>query len=471
MEKYTQILSSLNANQKIDFLEKALVNSKDLQSQFIKYFTNNQENKVSISINFNEKVIEMANEYQETLQELDLEEPDYDRWHNRNDRYYEDWEIGQEAVEEEVDELFDTFKTDMLTQISQGNIEMAMAQITGLLIACYEADVDDPYDNLGDPQDYFVRCLQAVGKELEVEINRTILNATSVSETIRDTMLCFITGEANQFSTDIHDLVMTALLCNNSESCVAIYEDCRQNKDYIELFPNTYIQATRTANTESWVSEAEKICILNVGVAIELLEYQSSVDKIGFHKNAKLLFPLFQSNLVNLVANVMDDDYDTEFSKMVLIYKTNSQRQIDDYKRLASLFPHNEKIRYIETFRNSYSYEFYIHILEVEEMHHEILEYSKGYDGYLSNMANIMRSIINKYPSECFEISKPKIVVSLEKNMGRNYYHEVAALLKFLLTSTCNTIPVYDLIDEICTLYARRPALRDELKQVGLLKR
>ena len=252
MEKYTQILSSLNANQKIDFLEKALVNSKDLQSQFIKYFTNNQENKVSISINFNEKVIEMANEYQETLQELDLEEPDYDRWHNRNDRYYEDWEIGQEAVEEEVDELFDTFKTDMLTQISQGNIEMAMAQITGLLIACYEADVDDPYDNLGDPQDYFVRCLQAVGKELEVEINRTILNATSVSETIRDTMLCFITGEANQFSTDIHDLVMTALLCNNSESCVAIYEDCRQNKDYIELFPNTYIQATRTANTESW---------------------------------------------------------------------------------------------------------------------------------------------------------------------------------------------------------------------------
>jgi hypothetical protein len=109
--------------------------------------------------------------------------------------------------------------------------------------------------------------------------------------------------------------------------------------------------------------------------------------------------------------------------------------------------------------------------LEAEEMHIEILEYSKSYDGYLSNLTNIMRSIINKYPSECFGISKTKIAVSLEKNMGRNYYHEVAALLKFLLSSTNNTIAVFDLIDEICALYSRRPALRDELRQVGLLKR
>jgi len=43
--------------------------------------------------------------------------------------------------------------------------------------------------------------------------------------------------------------------------------------------------------------------------------------------------------------------------------------------------------------------------------------------------------------------------------------------LKFLLMSKSNTIAVYELIEEICKIYSRRPALKDELKAVGLLKR
>ena len=471
MEKYKQIIGSLTTEQKIDFLEKVLLNSKELQSQLVNYFTNDQKDKVSIAINFNEKVIELAEDYQETLEALDLNEPDYDRYHNRHDRYYEEWEMAQEAVEEEVDELFKSHQADMIANISQGNIQLAMAQITGLLIACYEADVDDDYCNLGDSQAYFVDSLKEVEKEMEVEINQTILNPKSVSETIKDVMLCFRTGEANLFLPDIHDLIMTILLRNNSESCEAVYEDCKQNRYNIELFPTTYLQSVRIIKPEIWVAEAEKLCIFNVGVATELLEYQSIADKVSFHKNAKILFPIFSNNLINLIASGIDDDYDVEFSKKLLIYKTNSDRKIEDYKRLSQLFTNEEKLNFIKTFRDSYSYDFYIQMLENEEMDIEILEYAKIYDGYLSKLTFIMSSVINKYPAQCFDISKPKIEVSLQNNMGRNYYREVAELLKFLLTSKSNTIAVYDLIEEICIIYSRRPALKDELKAVGLLKR
>ena len=109
-------------------------------------------------------------------------------------------------------------------------------------------------------------------------------------------------------------------------------------------------------------------------------------------------------------------------------------------------------------------------MLENEEMDTDILEYAKIYNGYLSKLSFIMSSVINKYPALCFDISKPKIEVSLQNNMGRNYYREVAELLKFLLTSKSNTIAVYELIEEICKIYSRRPALKDELKAVGLLK-
>lgn len=469
MEKYLQILSSLTPEQKIEFLEKVLVNSKDLQSQFVKYFTNNQKNKVSLEFNFNDKVIEMANEYQETLEAVDLE-PDYDRYHNRHDRYYDEWEYGQEAVEEVVDELFDTFKAEYINQIVQGNIELVMADLTGLLIACYEAEVEDEYDNLGDSQDYFVDCLKEIENELEVEINRTILNRKAVSDTIIRTMLCFKTGEANLFSTEIHDLIMTCLLRNNSESCEDVYVDCKQNIEYTKLFPNTYLQATRIGNAESWVTEAEKLCTYNVIVAANLLDHQMLTDSVSFHENAKMLFPIFEFKLVDIIANGMNDEYDSEFSKKVLNYKINSQQKIEDYKRLALLLSSNEKTAFISTFKNGYSFKFYIEMLENEEMHAEILEYSKSFSGYLSNLTSIMKSVINNYPTECFDISKPKILSSLEKDMGRNYYHEVAVLLRFLLTSTKNTIAVYDLVEELGKIYSRRPALRDELRQQGLLK-
>jgi len=303
-----------------------------------------------------------------------------------------------------------------------------------------------------------------------VEINRTILNTESVSETIKDVMLCFRTGEANLFLPDIHDLIMTTLLHNNTESCGAVYEDCKQNIYNIELFPNTYLQAVRIIKPELWVAEAEKLCTSNVEVAVKLLEYQSIVDKVSFHKNAKILFPLFSINLINLIASAMDDEYDVEFSKKLLIYKTNYHRKIEDYKRLARLFTNEEKLYFIKTFRDSFSYDLYIEMLETEEMDTEILEYAKIYQGYLSKLSVIMRTVINKYPDQCFDISKPKIEVSLQKNMGRNYYREVAELLKFLLMSKSNTIAVYDLIGEICIIYSRRPALKDELKAVGLLK-
>ena len=55
--------------------------------------------------------------------------------------------------------------------------------------------------------------------------------------------------------------------------------------------------------------------------------------------------------------------------------------------------------------------------------------------------------------------------------MGRNYYHEVAVLLKFLSSEETIINSVNAVVQEICILYSRRPALRDELRQIGLLKK
>lgn len=469
MEKYIQILSSLNGDQKIDFLERILHNSKELQAQFIHYFTNDQQDNVWMPIDFNIMVIEEARSYQAILEALDLEEPDYDRWHNRSDRYYEDWELAQEAVEEEVNELFDTFKDELLKQISQGDIAGMMAKLTGLLIACYEADVDDPCDNLGDPQGYFVTCLWSIAKALEPEINKTILNNTSTANTIKEVLRCFANGEANKFFPEIHDAIMVVLLKNNPESCLPVYDEFCTLAVCKQLFPNSYIETTRMAKPDKWIAEAEKFCMVNVGVAKDLLEYLSKNDKVGFHRNARIVFPLFQRELVELIANEMDDQFDPDLAKKVLLYKINSSHQIADYKRLVVLFSANEKQEYIESLRGIFSHEFYIQVLEEEEMYDQILEFARTIDSWLPKYPDIMRSIINRFPTTCLQIVKPRLQNLLEINLGRHYYEYAAQTLSFLASAEENRTMVRDLVLELCVLYPRRSALKEELKKAGLM--
>jgi hypothetical protein len=448
-----------------------LNNSKELQSQLVLYFTNDRKDKINPLINFNEAVKEEAFDYQEALEALNLEEPDYERWENKYDRYYESWEIEQEAAEGEVNELFDRFKAELLSLTTEGEVNKLMAKFTGLLIACHKADIQDEYCTLGDSQEYFSTCLEGIAKDIEVELNKTILNSKSVIETIKETLHCFLSGEANLFSTAIHDSIMLCLVTNNTESIPEIYAEFSKYDQTTALFPNTYLEAIRIANPSSWISEAERLSPFNATVARSLLQQQAISDHIAFHKNAKILFPIFKNELIDLILNRIDDEYDPEFSKEVLFAKLDSfSRKIEDYIRLAKLLTPDEKQQFIEKLKNDFSHKFCIEVLEEEKMYEEILEYARDRTCKLSDYITIMRSIIQLYPERCFEIANPKIKKLLETQMGRDYYHEVAIMLQFLATNKDNSESIRNLVLDITMLYSRRPALKDELRKVGLMK-
>jgi len=220
MEKYLQIFETLTTEQKLAFLQRILKNSRELQSQLINYFTNDQQDKKISSLNFNELVIKEAGNYISGFEAIDLEEPDYDRYHNRHDRYYEEWEMAQEAVEDEINEVFDSYRDEFLDLISKGELNIMMAKLTGLLIACYEADIDDPCDNLGDPKEFFTECLSRIAKSVESEMIKIVFNSDSVVETIKNVIQCFVSGEANKFSTKVHDSLIYGMLNNNTVTCI-----------------------------------------------------------------------------------------------------------------------------------------------------------------------------------------------------------------------------------------------------------
>jgi len=470
MEKYLQIFETLTTEQKLAFLQRILKNSRELQSQLINYFTNDQQDKKISSLNFNELVIREAGIYISGIEAIDLEEPDYDRYHNRHDRYYEEWEMAQEAVEDEINEVFDSYRDEFVDLISKGDLKTMMAKITGLLIACYESDIDDPCDNLGDPQDFITECLSRIAKSIESEMIKTVFNSDSVVETIKNVIQCFVSGEANKFSTKVHDSLIYCLLNNNSDNCIKVYNEFKSLNESEVLFPNAYILATRYGNPTGWIAEAEKMSPTSIGVATELLEYLAENDKTAFNRNAKILFPLFSRDLIELISNSMDDTAEKQFAKEVLSFKVLHYHQIDDYKRLSGLFSEGEKPFFLSKLANSSYYEFYIKALEYEGKFEQILKFAEDADRNIWEYPAIMKPIIHKYPSECLSIASKIAPAFLEKNMSRSDYQNVAQLLKTAALSEKNVSAVTKLTLELCTLYSRRTAMKDEFRKAGIIK-
>jgi len=470
MEKYLQIFETLTEAQKIAFLAKILKNSGELQSQLINYFTNDQHDKKINLVNFNEIVFNEASYYKAELEAIDLEEPDYDRYHNRHDRYYEEWEMAQEAVEDEINEVFDSYRDEFIDLISKGELNIMMAKLTGLLIACYEADIDDPCDNLGDPQEFFAECLSRIATSAESEMIKTVFNSDSVVETIKNVIQCFVSGEANKFSTKVHDSLIYCLLNNNSDNCIKVYNEFKALYESEVLFPNSYILATRYGNPTGWIAEAEKMSPASIGVAKELLEYLAQNDMTAFYRNAKILFPLFSRDLVELISKSMDETAEKQFAKEVLSFKVLQYHQIDDYKRLSGLFSEGEKQFFLIKLANSSYYEFCIKALVYEGKFEQILKFAEDPDRNIWEYPAIMQPIVHKFPSECLAIASKIAPAYLEKNMSRSDYQNVAQLLKTAAMDDKNVTAVTKLILELCTLYTRRTAMKDEFRKAGILK-
>jgi hypothetical protein len=378
--------------------------------------------------------------------------------------------MAQEAVEDEINEVFDTFRDDFVDLISKGDPETMMAKITGLLIACYEADIDDSCDNLGDPQEFFADCFSRVAKSVEREIVKTAFNSESVVGTIKNVIRCFVSGEANKFSPKVHDSLIHCLLSNNTDCCITVYHEFKALKEFEILFPNSYVLATRYGNPSGWISEAEKISTASLGVAKELLEYQSENDKTAFHRNAKMLFPLFSRDLVELISKSMDSTTEQHFAKEVLSFKVFHFRQFEDYKRLSCLFTEGEKQTFLSKFANSSFYEFYIKALEFEGWFDQILKFAENSGRYIWEFPAILQPIIHKYPSECLAIASKIAPAYLEKNMSRNDYKNVAQLIKAVAQNEKNATAVNKLILELCTVFSRRTAMKDEFRTAGILK-
>lgn len=108
-------------------------------------------------------------------------------------------------------------------------------------------------------------------------------------------------------------------------------------------------------------------------------------------------------------------------------------------------------------------------MLEEERDFPTILQYVKD-NVHDWNFESYIKPIITIYPGECVEIISKKTNDFLENNTGRKYYTYAAQWLKLLLKIKDKKFKekIQGYFNALFRIYNRRPALKDELKKVGI---
>jgi hypothetical protein len=470
-QEVKSLFNHLNDAEKLDFLNKALENSTSLQEQFIQFFTNRSAFPKATSEEFDKQIVSRVQHYISQLEDIELEETDWDKWEPPHDEYIPEYEAAQRVAEQEVEDLFEEFKNDLTALINKCDLVNFFAGLAGLVIACRDAEVDDPYDNLGDPNEFFLNTFKEISEELVKSIETTIFRPDIVELSVRLVFDTFKKGKAVGFYSTVHDGLLQSALKKCPEKSNDLYDLISDDKLVKEIFPKTSVFIMKNSNKggSGWTKLAEQLSEFDISVALDLLEHYHQTDKPSFYRVAKKAYDAFPHQLNDFLLTRIDDKYDVGFSKVVLEGKIKSVQNIQLYPRLKKLMDEKE----LENFREGYSSRFYvgfyISMLEDDCLFDKILEVARKWDNGLIDLDKIIKPIASRYPAESLKIAGKIILKELENSQGRGLYSSVATVLHIINVGTHQNDAVKQFAADLVKKFNRRSALKEELKNKKLI--
>ena len=153
---FNEIFDKTGEELKLKFLDAIIRHNEDLQQEFINFTTKQEdtsENRISPE-SFLQHITETQEEYVNSFERVDLENPDWDQYNPSHSGYIEEWEQYQQASEQEFEEIFDSFSSEALDLLIQQRIDDFTAMLIGLYEACLNAEIEDSVGSFYDVNEH-----------------------------------------------------------------------------------------------------------------------------------------------------------------------------------------------------------------------------------------------------------------------------------------------------------------------------
>ena len=465
---FNSLYRSTSNETKLQFLDALLNQNEELQKQFVKYAETPEGAGQHLSFpEFCEEVEDTRILYLDFFGEIDTENPDLDHHVASHSGYMEEWEVYQEASEQEVREIFEHFRNKALDTIISQEPDKLLAMLAGLFLAVEQADIEDPVESFDDFNQHLMWEFDAMMNTVIEKVkmaplgNSVISSAFSLFFSYCDREYPGNKGFVRNFER------LLAGISEKSNSPGELLSILDQSSMKLEDMPVlTLLLMKKSRNEEGWLQMAQKTYRDDVEVARQLLKYYYENDPDHFRKTGRELFDRDQRSWAPFLQDYVTPETDRSLYVDVFFQLTFDQDNIDHYRKIRGFLSDAEKNDLIE--KMSWRRTFVVQILEIEERYEEIKQMVES-NWVEYEFSNMIRPILNIYPEFCFNEITRRVREALETRRGRGTYRTIAEWLKL-----SQEIPGFfnekrEIINELYHHKPNLPALKDELRRAGLM--
>lgn len=473
---YDQVFAVADINIQKTFLRQLFQKSDALRAQFTHFVENGQEMSSSIVSD-----IEMIRD--EVHRELCSLEFGYEVFDYVNQRdyngYTEEDELAYDGGIQMIEEVFEGYEKNAINHITRGNLIGGVCVLLGLYEGYFnvESPAIDEYSSFEEYNEELTSIFMQVSVKIAQEVKATIKTETAVKQLIDlvfERVDYYALGDATLeeeqgivYQPKKLEALIKALI---TDEITAAYLQQKMNacgwKDKDAAYIRLHI-AQELADNDTWIEIAESFAGEEIELVAKLLNKYEELGKTkDFYRIAKKAFKIWPYQVDEQLLDKISPKQDKAFYIKVLSNYTSRKANILTYQKLREVWTIGQKEQFIE--KNSNQEVFYVQMLQIEEKYDNILLFVKD---NLSSMhfKQLISPIVAIHPDECFKIIEQKSLNALEEGRGRGLYQEVVSWLSLLDGLKGKELASKQLFRQIYDGPPRLPALRDEIKQAGLI--
>ncbi|MES2732621.1 MAG: hypothetical protein V4714_12765 [Bacteroidota bacterium] len=421
------------------------------------------------------------------LSDMSFDELDYDEYGQEYSYYVESWEQAQHIAEKMIDEVLAEYTEKAIVFIQKADLLNAFRVILGMYegtIQVIEPASDDLciFDGGGYNDAVMSQFDEQIGMLIE-HINQ-IIPAEVVVMQVFDLLVNRFQKYANgdeiftaegqvlynwkQFEPLLLSLLVSPVVAEHLLDLLKTNEAIDQSTAFVML------RIAELKRDEGlWCEVAENFAGLEKNIAQQLLEkYYVQGKMADFYRVATKMMKAYAHDFDQYILSTVTVEGNHALYLSALESVTKRLYSLEHYLELRNYWKPSQRNAFIDEVSKGYNHLFYMKLLETEERFDEILQLVKKVQSNgVSDFEKFLSPIVQLYPTDCFEIVVAKCEQELQSGgRGRYSYQQMAKWLKELtiVKSLEEEIKAYCL--HLYTCKPILPALRDELKKIGLVR-
>lgn len=476
-ELFDELFNSISEKRKLEYFDRLLDQDVKLRINFVKYFQKEYEQlRMTSASTFSLEealahIKKDAHEISDTLSELNFEEPDWENWHGSN-HYMESWEVAQEMAEEEADDAWDPHADELISVMKHGDLTDIVAEYAATYLGIDQAEINDPECNLSESaNDYF---FSALSKTIKQNLHSLEGRPFAISD-FENACNVFVSFN-NLYFKDDHDFIdsigpfFTEAI--QSKSQAEILWEASHNLDGDSKLPAGLLNKVTKllGDTNLWIESLESCFLEDFDTSKELMDHYYENSREKFEKEAVKLETKFGRSAHFYLLEKLKPG--TAFHVEVLGKHAQNTGSTDDLEQLKKHIDANELGRFIDALHDKdIKSKFLAHEKAFDKLIVLIETSMEGNSFYSGlNFEAAILLLIKDRPAEAWRLIKKKVNSVLKDQRGRDVYVSIAKWLKLAKINLGLNIEVSTFIMETYTHKPNLPALKDEMRQAGLVK-